>query len=375
MSFQQILDIYRKKSWNERNKGERFEMLMKRFLLSYPLYANELKEVWLWNEFPYRKDFGGNDLGIDLVALTVNDEYWSIQCKFYDEKTNINLDDISHFIANSNRKFLDDKGQSQKFSLCLWIDTKKSFVKNAEQLIKNQHIEFKRLGYYELDNASIDWQALADGETGKSVQLKKKTPREHQRKAIALAHEYFKTKERGKFIMACGTGKTYTALNVVEQETNKNGFILFLVPSIALLSQTLKSWLNDTTGIIYPVCICSDTSSSKVKSKNSDSDEAEYLEEKAWHERAKRQLAELELQKRKNEVHDAADVELVMTDMLTNLRSQLLGLPAKMAPQLANRDKDFIDQALTDEIHARLTELSDYSPGMFTGGSNGTEND
>lgn len=278
MSFQQILDIYRKKSWNERNKGERFEMLMKRFLLSYPLYANELKEVWLWNEFPYRKDFGGNDLGIDLVALTVNDEYWSIQCKFYDEKTNINLDDISHFIANSNRKFLDNKGQSQKFSLCLWIDTKKSFGKNAEQLIKHQHIEFKRLGYYELDNASIDWQALADGETGKSVQLKKKTPREHQRKAIALAHEYFKTKERGKFIMACGTGKTYTALNVVEQETNKNGFILFLVPSIALLSQTLKSWLNDTTGIIYPVCICSDTSSSKVKSKNSDSDDTSTID-------------------------------------------------------------------------------------------------
>lgn len=270
MSFQQILDIYRKKSWNERNKGERFEMLIKRFLLSYPLYANELKEVWLWSEFPYRKDFGGSDLGIDLVALTINDEYWSIQCKFYDEKTTINLDDISHFIANSNRRFLDDKGQSQEFSLCLWIDTKKSFGKNAEQLIQKQRIEFKRLGFYELDNASVDWQALANGETGKSAQLKKKTPREHQREAIAKAHEYFKTKERGKLIMACGTGKTYTALNIVEQETNKNGFILFLVPSIALLSQTLKSWLNDTTGIIYPVCICSDTSSSNVKNKNSD---------------------------------------------------------------------------------------------------------
>lgn len=270
MSFQQILDIYRKKSWNERNKGERFEMLMKRFLLSYPLYANELKEFWLWSEFPYKKDFGGSDLGIDLVALTINDEYWSIQCKFYDEKTTINLDDISHFIANSNRRFLDDKGQSQEFSLCLWIDTKKSFGKNAEQLIQKQRIEFKRLGFYELDNASVNWQALANGETGKSAQLKKKTPREHQREAIAKAHEYFKTKERGKLIMACGTGKTYTALNIVEQETNKNGFILFLVPSIALLSQTLKSWLNDTTGIIYPVCICSDTSSSNVKNKNSD---------------------------------------------------------------------------------------------------------
>ena len=106
------------------------------------------------------------------------------------------------------------------------------------------------------------------------------------------------------------------------------------------------------------------------------SDEAiDFMAEKALHEKAKRELAELELQKRRNEVHDAADVELVMTDMLTNLRSQLLGLPAKMAVQLANRDKDYIDQTLTDEIHSRLAELSDYSLGMFTGGSNGAEND
>ena len=106
------------------------------------------------------------------------------------------------------------------------------------------------------------------------------------------------------------------------------------------------------------------------------SDEAiDFMAEKALHEKAKRELAELELQKRRNEVHDAADVELVMTDMLTNLRSQLLGLPAKMAVQLANRDKDYIDQTLTDEIHSRLAELSYYSLGMFTGGSNGAEND
>lgn len=108
--------------------------------------------------------------------------------------------------------------------------------------------------------------------------------------------------------------------------------------------------------------------------KYADKDETTYLTEKARHEKAKRELAELELQKRRNEVHDAADVELVMTDMLTNLRNQLLGLPAKMAPQLANRDKDYIDQALTDEIQSRLTELSDYSPDMFVeGDSNASE--
>lgn len=111
--------------------------------------------------------------------------------------------------------------------------------------------------------------------------------------------------------------------------------------------------------------------------KFADKGETDYLAEKALHEKAKRELAELELQRRRNEVHDAADVELIMTDMLTKLRTQLLGLPAKMAPQLANRDKDYIDQALTDEIYNRLTELSDYNPDMFrtmAGDSDAAEN-
>lgn len=94
-------------------------------------------------------------------------------------------------------------------------------------------------------------------------------------------------------------------------------------------------------------------------------EEADYLEEKAKHEAAKRQLAELELAKRQDEVHDADDVEAVMTDMLTNIRSQLLALPSKMAPILANRDKGYISKVLNDEIESRLTELSDYEPGIF----------
>ena len=98
----------------------------------------------------------------------------------------------------------------------------------------------------------------------KTVQIAKKTPRPHQTEAINLAKEYFKNHERGKLIMSCGTGKTYTALKIMEQQTNNNGMALFLVPSIALLSQTLKAWLMDTSSVIYPVCICSDKSSSKL---------------------------------------------------------------------------------------------------------------
>lgn len=98
--------------------------------------------------------------------------------------------------------------------------------------------------------------------------------------------------------------------------------------------------------------------------------EPENLElgkERALHERVKRELAEIELAKRRNEVHEARDVELVMTDMLVNLRSQLLAVPAKMAPLLVGKTKDEINQQLTDEIQTRLTELSDYQPTMFSG--------
>lgn len=96
-------------------------------------------------------------------------------------------------------------------------------------------------------------------------------------------------------------------------------------------------------------------------------DEAvDYMEEKALHEKTKRELAELELAKRRGEVHDAEDVQIVMTDMLTNLRSQLLGLPTKMAQLLANRDAGYIDTALTEEIEERLAELSEYSPTLFS---------
>lgn len=104
----------------------------------------------------------------------------------------------------------------------------------------------------------------------------------------------------------------------------------------------------------------------KSRSDNSGEEDVELSKERALHERVKRELAEIELAKRKNEVHETADVELVMTDMLANLRSQLLSIPAKMAPLLTGKTQDEINTALADEIQTRLTELSDYRPEMFS---------
>ena len=88
MNFKEVLNKFRAESFTEREKGTKFERLMRSWLLTDPRY-NELEKVWLWEEFPGRKDFGGTDTGIDLVAKTEMGDYWAIQCKCYAEDTTI----------------------------------------------------------------------------------------------------------------------------------------------------------------------------------------------------------------------------------------------------------------------------------------------
>ena len=97
------------------------------------------------------------------------------------------------------------------------------------------------------------------GDTGKAALREGKQPRKHQLEAMKAAHEYFRVHDRGKLIMACGTGKTYTSLEIIEQETGGKGLILFMVPSIALLGQSLNAWMTDTKYRMKAVCICSDS--------------------------------------------------------------------------------------------------------------------
>lgn len=75
MTFGKVLDKYRNYSFSELDKGERFERLMKAYLLTDPKYAYKFKKVWLWSEFPGKDDLGGSDTGIDLVALTIEGDY------------------------------------------------------------------------------------------------------------------------------------------------------------------------------------------------------------------------------------------------------------------------------------------------------------
>lgn len=271
MTLNKILESLEKASESKREKGSKFEKLMKNWFLTTKLYADNIKNIWLWNEFPYRNQFGGSDSGIDLVIYNEEDEFVAIQCKFYSLNAEISKSDVDTFISTSAKLFEVD-GKKKKFLGRVFVSTTNKWSKKANDLIQNQEIPVIRLSLNELENSDVDWSKIYLGKLGNEAKKEGKTIRKHQKEARDSVHEYFKENNRGKLIMACGTGKTFTSLKIAENETNKNGLILFLVPSIALLGQTLREWTNDVDNDtkLYPICICSDSKISSKKSTNDD---------------------------------------------------------------------------------------------------------
>lgn len=270
MTLNDILHKFRTESLTEKGKGLQFERLMRSWLLSDPRYSN-LTDVWMWEDFPGKKDFGGKDTGIDLVAHTDTGDYWAIQCKCYKEDATIDKPAVDSFLATSSRTFKDvDTLQTTSFARRVWISTTNHWGINAEEAIQNQNPPVNRVSLVDLQNSPVDWQSLLDGLKGKDAMLPGKQPREHQLRAMSAAYEYFATHDRGKLIMACGTGKTYTALKIAEEMLPEKGLVLFLVPSISLLGQTLNAWCADATRPIKGICICSDSKASRKIKKDFD---------------------------------------------------------------------------------------------------------
>jgi len=271
MNLKDILKELGESSHSFRDKGTKFELLIKNWFLTTKLYSDNIKETWLWNEFPYKNQFGGSDSGIDLVIHNLEDEYLAIQCKFYKQNSEISKSDVDTFISTSAKLF-EVNGAKKKFSNRIFISTTNNWSKKASELIENQEIPVIRISLNELEDSDVDWSKIYLGKLGSEAKKASKIIRSHQKEARESVHKYFKENDRGKLIMACGTGKTFTSLKIAENETDKNGLILFLVPSIALLGQTLREWTNDIDKDtkLFPICICSDSKISSKKSTNDD---------------------------------------------------------------------------------------------------------
>ena len=270
--FTKILEKYRKLSYSQKDKGSRFERLMQGYLQTDPMYSSKFKKVWMWDEFPSKNDLGGGDTGIDLVALTYDGDYWAIQCKCFQEGSAIDKPAVDSFLSTSSRTFKNEELKTTHFAHRLWIATTNKWGANANEAIKNQHPPVSRVKLYDLEVAPIDWEKLENDVHGEQARITTRDLKPHQKTALDLTEKHFEENDRGKLIMACGTGKTFTALRIAENQTKNNGMILFLVPSIALLGQTLREWSTFSKQPINAICICSDPEIAKGKTKNEESD-------------------------------------------------------------------------------------------------------
>ncbi|OKX96156.1 DEAD/DEAH box helicase [Corynebacterium glutamicum] len=248
------------------HQGIAFEKLMVNFIKADPTLAQQYGEVYRWQDWKYNG--GKADTGIDLVARRREDGRWTaIQCKFYLPTTSLQKQHLDSFFEASGRSFLTEDG-TESFANRLIISTTDKWSSNAEAMLENQVIPTNRIGLGAIAESPINWDIAYPG-SELTINLERKEtfePRPHQDTAITKAIEGFETHDRGKLIMACGTGKTFTALRLAERVADSSGGrarVLFLVPSIALLSQSLKEWTAQTQVDLRSYAVCSDTKVSR----------------------------------------------------------------------------------------------------------------
>ncbi len=256
---------------NLRHKGSLFEKLSKRFLIEHDS-ANEYESIELWGDWKLRGK--ERDRGIDIVITTSNKEYIAVQCKFHQDS--VSLNDIATFLTQ-----LQSGVGEVRFKKGIIISTShltSEALKAIEQIRSTgMGIDIDEITEEDFIYSKIDWEKLDPMQTQGELPLcDKKKPRSHQTEAINATKEYFSDPKntRGKLIMACGTGKTYTSLKIMEALDPK--IMLFLAPSIALLSQTFREYVQEKSEPFYASIVCSDD---KVgKSKDEDNDDINFSE-------------------------------------------------------------------------------------------------
>ena len=258
-----ILEELVESSTDERDKGDKFERLMAAYLRTDVSWSDRFSNVWLWMDWPDRR--GRPDTGIDLVAEErETGELTAIQCKFFSPTHTLQKGDIDSFFTASGK---------EGFSGRMIVSTTDKWSKHAEDALEGQQVPVTRLRVQDLDESSIDWSQFSL-RTPEVMELKdKKVLRPHQSTALAEVQQGFETHDRGKLIMACGTGKTFTSLRIAEAMVPVGGTVLFLVPSISLLSQSLREWTLEAEVPLRPFAVCSDT---KVGKRRDSEDIAPY---------------------------------------------------------------------------------------------------
>ena len=260
-SLREMLNSYRERASSEREKGDYFERLSRIWLQHAPTQQGQFLRVLSYAEWAAENRISQQDTGIDLVAQLAEspDDWCAVQCKFYASGYRIQKGDIDSFFTASGKR---------PFTRRLIVDsTGAPWSEHAAEALVGQTIPCNRIGLADLEESGIDWDAFArSGE----VHVTKKSPRPHQLEALKAVDQGLRVADRGKLIMACGTGKTYTALQIAQAMAGRGGRVLFLVPSLSLMSQTIREWSIDSAINLRSFAICSDVQVGVRKARQDD---------------------------------------------------------------------------------------------------------
>ena len=250
--FQRTLDHIRSIADSETQKGRLFERLMKTYFIKDPLYKERFSHVWLWSEWGrLQPGFDGADTGIDLVAEEREGGYCAIQCKCYAPGTRISKPHLDSFISASAR---------DPFTARIVVDTGDRWGRTAVKTLTALKPACAVLRFGDLASRPFDWPDLVRHEPeALSYRAEPFSLRPHQKAALDDVTGGFKEHDRGKLIMACGTGKTFAALRIAETVAGIGGRVLYLVPSISLFQQSMREWATQQAVPHRYIGICSDT--------------------------------------------------------------------------------------------------------------------
>lgn len=264
LSFDQLIQQINENNREQRDRGTAFEYLVQAYLKHEPLYKNMYSDVWMLSEVPESESIPKKDTGVDLVAKKFTGELVAIQAKFYDHR--IQKSDIDSYLGELGKGY---------YAEGLIVSTTDDWGENAEQAIIGLTKPLSRIGLSDLRHSQIDWDSFSFDRKEEIKVKAVKQPRGYQKEVISNALEHFKENDRGQLIMAPGTGKTFTSLKVAESMAKESGQgtfkVLYLVPSIQLLTQTLRAWNNDTEMTISSMAVTSDRNASRGRVKQDES--------------------------------------------------------------------------------------------------------
>lgn len=259
-ALQDLLNSYRQESKTEREKGTYFEELILCYLRNEATYSDLYSDVWAYGDWAKQQGLDGRDTGIDLVAKTSGTgEYHAIQCKLYAEDYRLQKNDIDSFFTASGKK---------PFTHRIIIATTDKWSEHAEDSLQNQQPPVSKIDMHDLENSQIDWSYYHA--KSRPILKTKKSLRGHQQLALEAVKRGLSDADRGKLIMACGTGKTFTSLKIAETLAGAGKRVLFLVPSLNLLSQTLTEWTQESEIPLHSFAVCSDSDVGKKRKKDND---------------------------------------------------------------------------------------------------------